>query len=974
MNNTEYKPGQLETPVAFMIFNRPEYTKAVFAEIRKAQPKKLFIVADGPRTPSEEAICIETRAVVENIDWPCEIHRNYAERNLGLKERFRSGLNWYFENVEEGIILEDDCLPHPSFFRFTAEMLEKYKNDERVMMISGSNYVQGHQAPTSYFFSRCFSIWGWATWRRAWQKYDGTMNSWPQLKKEGLNKYYSDPYARRHIAQSFENVYSGKTNTWDTQWFFTCLVNSALAVVPSKNLISNIGVAGTHQGGFNQNLPIFDLYEKPLKHPSQITENTTYDSLLYQRNFRPQPGSFFKNIKWKIIGFLAPKPIVKKLYRYAIKIRIALFGYGLLENVNDTKHEKSCLFMYIIEPFKNEKTNFAHQSYWQSREFAKIIGDFGYNVDVIQFNDKRARLTKKYDLVVDLHPGMNLLYKNYLNPGAKRIAYITGSNVSFSNQAENERIENIYQRRGVRLRPQRQTKPFDAKLLSSFNAMFFIGNDYNLKTYAGYTPKKVFLIKNTGYDFLAGYDYTKRSPKSFLFLAGGGQAHKGLDLLLEVFAKNPDLKLYVCSSFKAEKDFCELYKKELFETKNIHPLGFVDINSFAFIDILKKCSFLISPSCSEGQSGSVLAGMSAGLIPIVSKESGFDATETFILDECTTNTISKTIKQFSLKSPKWITAEGINATKIAHEKFGRDNFSESIKEALIGTLVDNDKHPLISVIIPTHNSAKTIGIAIDSIVNQTYPNLEIIVVDDNSADNTEEIVKNISKIDSRVKYFSLPFDDPQRFNKRGRNINAGYMARNYGFDKSHGEWVTFQDADDASLLNRIEVQYNFAITKNSSHVCVQCTQFKKEYLGKKMDIKRIFKENENLTISTKEILKIAQKAKGVLIPFLGKFNEYIPFEWKRLRVINKLFFGSLEPYPGSGNCPLVKREVFDKVKFNPLNKRTYPSFMGRGVDRDFNFRVAETFKDSICLKIPLYLWNPIGKTTELKEYKKYLYD
>lgn len=282
------------------------------------------------------------------------------------------------------------------------------------------------------------------------------------------------------------------------------------------------------------------------------------------------------------------------------------------------------------------------------------------------------------------------------------------------------------------------------------------------------------------------------------------------------------------------------------------------------------------------------------------------------------------------------------------------------------------KKPLISVIVPTHNSAKTITTAIESMLSQTYPNLEIIVVDDNSADNTEEIVKNISKIDSRVKYFSLPFDDPQRFNKRGRNINAGYMARNYGFDKSNGEWITFQDADDASLLNRIEVQFDLAQKYSANHVCVNWQKYEDYLIGKSLDVNAI--ENDGLIkiIEPNELTSLARKTRGPIVPLLGKLNTFIPFEWKRLRGINKLFFGSLEPYPGTGNSPLFRREVIDKVKFRKLSDRIWPSFMGRGADRDFNFQVALTFQKSISCNLPLYLYRANHQHKDYVDYEKYI--
>lgn len=279
---------------------------------------------------------------------------------------------------------------------------------------------------------------------------------------------------------------------------------------------------------------------------------------------------------------------------------------------------------------------------------------------------------------------------------------------------------------------------------------------------------------------------------------------------------------------------------------------------------------------------------------------------------------------------------------------------------------------LISVIIPARNSAKTIAEAIRSIQDQTYRNLEIIVVDDNSADNTKEVVENFRKTDPRVNFFSLPFDDPHRFNKRGKNINAGYMARNYGFEKVRGKWITFQDADDASLLNRIETQYELAKKYNATHLCVDWQQFDPNLLGKKLNVNRIFKEHADIMVGPKEITALAKKTKGTIIPFLGALNKHIPFSWKRLRIINKLFFGSLDPYPGAGNSPLFKREVIDRVRFRPLSERVWPSFTGRGADRDFNFQVAEIFQNSYIFFIPLYMWRQNTQNSHYTDYEKYI--
>ena len=264
--------------------------------------------------------------------------------------------------------------------------------------------------------------------------------------------------------------------------------------------------------------------------------------------------------------------------------------------------------------------------------------------------------------------------------------------------------------------------------------------------------------------------------------------------------------------------------------------------------------------------------------------------------------------------------------------------------------------PLISVIIPARNSGETIKTALDSITGQTYQNLEIIVVDDNSTDNTKEVVERLVEKDHRIYYYALTEDDPNRIDPfLKRNINAGYAARNFGFTKTTGELITFQDADDASLLNRIEVQYGLLTKYSATHICTTIAPFDEKRLGTMLDIKDASQEAR--FINPQELYKLSQATKGFITKVSPALNACIPFHFKRLRVINKLFFGSLAPYPGAGNSPLFKREVVEKVQFRKLADRVWPSFMGRGADRDFNFQVAETFKNSYVFPIPLYMWS-----------------
>ena len=279
----------METPVAFIIFNRPAETARVFAAIAAAQPRRLLLVADGPRLNrvGESELCAAARTVVARVDWPCDVQTNFAETNLGCKQRVASGLAWVFEQCEEAIILEDDCLPHPDFFNFCDEMLARYRADERVAMVCGSNFAHGLRfTPHSYYFGHYGHIWGWASWRRAWQVYDREMRGWPALRDTNwLWDTLRDKHAVRHWAACFEKTYRGEIDTWDYQWLFAWWARQQLAVVPGVNLISNLGcdAAATHTKDFTPTasaLPITSL-EWPLSHPAAVQCHEAADQFTF---------------------------------------------------------------------------------------------------------------------------------------------------------------------------------------------------------------------------------------------------------------------------------------------------------------------------------------------------------------------------------------------------------------------------------------------------------------------------------------------------------------------------------------------------------------------------------------------------------------------------------------------------------------------------------------------------------------------
>ncbi len=254
-------------PVLFLIFARPDITQKVFDEIRKARPVKLFVAADGPREdrPGEAEKCRACRAIIDQVDWECEVHTLFREKNLGLKLAVSSAITWFFEHVEEGIILEDDCLPSQSFFWFCRELLEKYRDDERVMSIAGNNFQDGRQrGDGTYYFSRSPGIWGWATWRRAWKLFDLESKTFPQFKAQNqIKNIFQDKLIRKFVVRKIEEARNGG-NTWGFSWYYAVLANNGLAATPNVNLVSNCGfgadaVHATDPNSRFSNTPVFEI-------------------------------------------------------------------------------------------------------------------------------------------------------------------------------------------------------------------------------------------------------------------------------------------------------------------------------------------------------------------------------------------------------------------------------------------------------------------------------------------------------------------------------------------------------------------------------------------------------------------------------------------------------------------------------------------------------------------------------------------
>jgi hypothetical protein len=290
----------LSTPVVLILFNRPEHVKQVFATIAEAKPKVLFIIADGPRTPDEEGKCLDARSVIQRVNWPCEVLTNIADRNLGCRKRIVSGLNWVFSLVEQAIILEDDCVPHHSFYNYCETLLNSYRHNDRVMEVSGCNYHKRRVGKgSSYFFSRYYHTLGWATWRRAWAYFDENIGTWAGLRQSPQwNALFDNAGENAYWTAVYDQILAGGLqSSWDYQWQFARWCNNGLAAVPAVNLVSNIGFGPeatntTLWHDFRARLPVYDI--GPIVHPSSITRDEDLDRYRFNRVELVKPSLFWK--------------------------------------------------------------------------------------------------------------------------------------------------------------------------------------------------------------------------------------------------------------------------------------------------------------------------------------------------------------------------------------------------------------------------------------------------------------------------------------------------------------------------------------------------------------------------------------------------------------------------------------------------------------------------------------------------------
>ena len=272
---------QFSVPILLIVFNRPEKTKKILKILEKLQPKYLFISADGPRENNKNDIilCEEVKQIISKINWDCELKTKFSKENLSLKKNVIQSINWFFNNVEQGIVLEDDCLPSLNFFDFCEKLLKKYQYEEKIMQINGFNggLVYENINDASYFFSKLNTTWGWASWKRAWLKFDNNFDGYENFKNK-LEDYYENSDIARWMKIYFDKSISNKDNIWSTNWSYTILKNDGLCISSMKNLVENIGFDNSATSGKSE---LFSKFSKSVDNNFTLDEFT--NTIVYKK-------------------------------------------------------------------------------------------------------------------------------------------------------------------------------------------------------------------------------------------------------------------------------------------------------------------------------------------------------------------------------------------------------------------------------------------------------------------------------------------------------------------------------------------------------------------------------------------------------------------------------------------------------------------------------------------------------------------
>ncbi|MFA6200191.1 MAG: nucleotide-diphospho-sugar transferase [Bacteroidales bacterium] len=304
---------QFTTPILVIIFNRPNLVQGLFNELKKQKPKQLFVFCDGARKDKlgEIELLQQSKSIFETqIDWNCDLNTNYLEDNKGAGRAIASAIKWFFENVDQGIILEEDCLPHQDFFPYCEELLQRYKEDKRVIFIGGNNFQKRKVSQYSYYFSSYPHIWGWAAWKKTIEGYSFDIDDISKKEiRQILKRYFDSWHEREYWYDRFKLVKNNRINSWDYQLMFNIWRKNGVAIIPVVNLVKNVGfdknsIHCKNKNDISANLTLNNIL--PLNHPNHIEVNKKVDYTYFKRyNYKSFIRLFYRYIRRSI--FLTKK-------------------------------------------------------------------------------------------------------------------------------------------------------------------------------------------------------------------------------------------------------------------------------------------------------------------------------------------------------------------------------------------------------------------------------------------------------------------------------------------------------------------------------------------------------------------------------------------------------------------------------------------------------------------------------------------
>jgi len=666
-------------PCVVFGFNRPAKLARVFNALQKQDVDRLIAFVDGPRNESDLQRVEACRTQVRNVKW-VEKEQYFWDENRGLGG-LADNISLVLEKYPAAVIVEDDCLPMPGFYKFMRLALEHYKTTDKVFSIGGYQPIRAEyfrDYPFTLVSCARFLCWGWATWQDRWQELQPYLTRYRELFN-GLRNV--SEIAGADLPDVARNMAAGNvSDSWDVKVAVASLWLKKVHLLPVRGLVRNTGAdnSGLHRNMVHvlssrwlQNQNVAEKAPENIAWLENVSLNEDYADALREmvnRTFIFSPRRILRRGQVLIRRYIWPR-----------RERISA-----LKMIDDVSTPKKALLSYIVHPFfisRSDPRFLRHINIWHAHEIVRVLNQIGYVVDVIDYRDIDFKPRQPYELFIS-HGGINFeILARQLPTFTKKIYLSTGAYWKFHNEQESARFADLRKRRGVELPPDRIIGNSEEAALNLADGVIGIGNDFTRHTYADI--KQVTMLNGTSlYD-----DRLEWCPKDYdtgrqhyLYFAGGGNVHKGLDLLLEVFF---GLKQHLWIGSPIDPKFAEIYSNELKHSTNIHPIGWVQPRGRQFYKLMRTCCFCILPSCSEGQSQSVVECMNQGLIPVVSHAAGIDVSGFGEwIDPCTIERIRELVQELSGWSVDRCQTMSLKAQDAARRDYSEEKFSINLQAAL----------------------------------------------------------------------------------------------------------------------------------------------------------------------------------------------------------------------------------------------------------------------------------------------------